>query len=645
MCGIAGVIGLPRHIAEPAARRMQRALRHRGPDGEGLQIIDDPAGIGSPIVLAHTRLAVIDPRPDAAQPMSIATDRESGARLHLTYNGEVVNFREITADLGDTELRTRSDTEVILAAYRTWGEDAVDRMRGMFAWALVDERRRSVWLCRDRLGVKPLLMARTVQGGLVFASEVRALLAVGDGLLPRCISPMALESYLAQGAVCAAQSFVAGVEFVEPGSWLRVDWSGETLESRRYWSIPSPARDVPPPKSRAAYVDGLGAELRRAVGLHLEADVPIGLFLSGGIDSASLTTIATELMPGNVRTVTVGFDQPDADESDAAARIAKELGTEHVTLRLTGNDVLRRLDAALDALDQPTIDAFNTYFVSAAARDAGLTVALSGVGGDELFGGYATFRDVPRALSLRSRLAWSRPVCSTAARLASSFGGRRTAKIAELFRRASTPYGVYLLRRELFLPAERRALHAAPPAADPDTGLAAADIAAASDDALGLDVVDQVSRFELLTYMRHMLLRDADVSGMAHGLEIRVPLLDHVLLEHVARAPADWRRPGAVSKQLLVDAVGPRLPRGVAGRRKQGFALPWRAWLRGPLRERAVAAACNRELWTRVGVHPDAPAQIVTRFLAGDRRIAALQVLAFIVLEHHTTRHHLRRSA
>jgi len=388
----------------------------------------------------------------------------------------------------------------------------------------------------------------------------------------------------------------------------------------------------------------LADTLRQAVKLRLISDVPLGLFLSGGIDSSALATLATEVSDTPIQTVNIGFDQPQWDESEAALAIARHLGTEHHVLHLTGQDILEDLPQVLAAVDQPTVDGFNTFYVSRLARRAGLTVALSGLGGDEVFGGYASFQDVPRALRIQKLLRHLRTFTPPASLLLSKLSNRRYAKIAQMLRRDPTTVALYLLRRELFLPDERREFFPQPPNCDPASGMAYDVILDAAVNCSGLDRINQISYLEIATYMRNMLLRDSDVFGMVNGLEIRTPLLDHLVVEQVAPLPGFWKTPAPYAKPLLIDAVGPRFPHEVLTRPKRGFTFPWDAWLRGPLHQRAAQAVENRELWRHLGLAPDAPARLWTRFIARDRRVAALQVVALMVFEDYAARHGLRSS-
>ncbi len=642
MCGIAGIIGIPRHSAQAAVQPMLGAMVHRGPDGLG-SITIEINDAGHPVHLLHSRLAVIDLSAAGTQPMCLSSAASGGVRDWIVFNGEIYNFLELRAELEErgAHFSSRCDTEVILHAYQHWGVDCVQRLRGMFAFCLVSPGHNLIWLCRDRLGIKPLYLCILPQGGLVFASEVRTILAAGRDMLRPSLNRAAVEAFLAQGAVFSSQSIVSGIELLSPGESLLLDLDGRTLNRTFYWTIAGCAPERQHGLKRRDAVHQTTEELRQAVSQHLISDVPLGIFLSSGIDSTALAAVATEVHDGPVHTITLGFDQEDYDEAADAERIAKHLGTEHQTVRISGSFILDHLDAALHAMDQPTVDGFNTYFVSKATRAAGLTVALSGLGGDELFCGYASFRDVGRALRLRRALRLLRPCNALFARLGSMCPGRSGAKLSELWQREMSALGCYLLRRELFLPEERRALHALPPHCDSYSGLPSVLLSTCAADYGAYDIIQQVSRFELALYMQHMLLRDSDVFSMASALEIRVPYLDHHLVEQVLRTPSALKWDRARPKSLLIDAAGRRFPEFARTAPKRGFAFPWGAWLRGPLADRARGAAANRELWEVLGINHKAVAAILQRFLAGDSRILPLQVLAFIVLEHYAQKHML----
>jgi asparagine synthase (glutamine-hydrolysing) len=664
MCGIAGVVGVAPELGRDAGERMQAAMRHRGPDDEGIEVIATRSA--APIVLVHTRLAIVDLSPAGHQPMVDSPRQGRGGANVITFNGEIYNYRELWPDLerAGWPCRTRSDTEVILHAYRAWGARAVERLEGMFAFALFDSDRQVLFLARDRVGVKPLYYRRASNGGFLFASEVRALLAAGPELVPARLNHTALESFLAQGAVASDSSIVDGVSMLPPGECIVVDVHGRPAPSVRYWSVQfgceagSNARpadgsvtDTSPPiprplRFRSEAVAEVSWALRRAVQHTMLADVPVGLFLSSGIDSSSLAVLATEQPSGDVRSIGVGFDQAEFDESAGAALIADELGTSHTQVMLSGDSVLNNFERVLAAMDQPTVDGFNTYFVSKAAREAGLTVALSGLGGDEIFGGYASFRDLPIADFVTKPLAW----------LSSHRGflGMSTSNVPRLFRsrgvlkgvaglaRPGDLVGLYFLRRELFLPQERRALHQLPGGSDPITGLETATIEALRNSHTEQDTLDRIAFLEFSSYMRHMLLRDADVFSMAHSLEVRVPMLEHYVVERAAAASSYLRKPDPRLKPLLVDAVGPRLPSATFRNKKRGFTFPWGAWMRGALKKRTQEAVAERATWQSIGVDSKAVADAFARFHAGDRGPSPLELLALVVLEDFCRRHRIR---
>jgi asparagine synthase (glutamine-hydrolysing) len=529
----------------------------------------------------------------------------------------------------------------------------------MFAFCLLDAQRGTAWLCRDRIGMKPLYVYRPGRGGLLFASEVRALLAAGPELVPPRLRRAALESFLAQGAVMSDAAVIEGISMLEPGTSLLCDFSGNVRQSTRYWSVefgsqegaelrPADASAPPPPKPtpsggpwRSELVSNLAWSLRRSVSGQLLADVPVGLFLSSGIDSSAIATIASEVTAQELHTLSVGFDIAELDETNAAGRTAQDLGTRHDRILISGASVVASFDDVLRAADQPTVDGFNTFYVARAAREAGLTVALSGVGGDELFGGYRSFRDVPRAMLVRRLLEAGSPSAAKAAAglldIAAgtplfSRRGRALAKLGESFRRPLDLVELYLLRRELFTPTERRALHPLPAESDALSGLERELVSKLKRTHTSLEPLDRIGELEFSLYMRHMLLRDSDVFGMANALEIRLPLLEHYVVAEAASARAAWRRPDPRPKPLLVDAAGERLPARSWQAPKRGFTFPWRAWLRGPLSERA-SAGLRSDALGNAGFDLGAVAAIWQAFQRGDPRVNELEIIALLVLE------------
>ncbi len=644
MCGIAGLIGVDPDIGRDVSKRMMAALRHRGPNDQGIGSVVSRDGTVPPAVLVHTRLSIIDLSPAGHQPMA---DRPLGSQRpnHVVFNGEIYNHESLRAELeaaGQPSHR-RCDTEVILQGYRAWGEAAVERFEGMFAFCLLDAERDRVWLCRDRMGIKPLYLFRPRTGGLVFASEVRGILAARPELVEGRLNRAALESFLAQGAVIGRDSIVEGITMLPAGESMLCDFSGRSVRSRTYWLAPfAETKPRSGGTSRLECVAELNKALRTSVKDSLVADVPVGLFLSGGIDSAAIATIATEVETARVHTLSIGFDVAAYDETAEADQVARKLGTEHRTVKLSGLDAVAAFDDVFASADQPTVDGFNTYFVSRAAHDSGLTVALSGLGGDELFGGYATFRDLPKALGLAKLTSLLPAVSRRIAPFARHLPNRSGLKLSSLLEHPADLLRLYLLRRELLLKPERRALQQLPSRSDPWSGVSEKVLEDARSVVQGIpDTLDRVSWLECSIYMANMLLRDSDVFSMANAIELRVPLLERAVVESAARARAEWRRADPRSKPLLLDAVGSRLPPEVWSRKKRGFTFPWSEWLRGPLAARCEAAVVDTRKWQSLGFDTAEPRRLWKRFKNADPAVGGLQMLALLALSDYAERNQL----
>jgi len=582
MCGVAGLIlGRPGPVPDVRAclLAMREAIVHRGPDDAGLFLTPDGR-----VGLANCRLAIRDRSPAGHMPMA-TTD----GRLQITHNGEIYNADELRAELearGHT-FRSRSDTEVILQGYAAWGEAVVERLRGMFAFAVLDRRGGAgprVLLVRDRLGIKPLYYAQTPEAFL-FASEIKALLA--SGLLSREISAPGLVGYLMLGSVPSPHTIYRDIRALEPATTLAIDVDAPARRPlvRRYWQAPEPSRE---PLSRALAAEKVQAALTDALRSHLVSDVPVGAFLSGGLDSSAVVALVRQATTGPIRTCSIVFEEADYSEAPFARSVAKAMGAEHYERVITAADVVAALPRIFQVMDQPSIDGINSYFVSKTAREAGLTVALSGLGGDELFGGYLnTFRGVPRVLQA---VRWAQTVPGGAGILRAGIdtftAQARWSKVRDALARPPSAASAYLACRGLFSPREVQAL------VTPDLWRVAmgafdavrhiADRARGSEPAS--DLFSWVSRAELGTYTRDQLLRDTDLMSMAHSLEVRVPLLDDRLVEMVLRLPDAVKQKGGRPKGLLKEAVGHLLPPAIGARwDKQGFVFPFGTWLQGPL--------------------------------------------------------------
>ena len=569
MCGIAGIFGKPDAAAVGA---MIAAMAHRGPDDQG--VFDDHA-----VALGHGRLAIIDLSPGGHQPMA-----DPSGDIWITFNGEIYNWREERAELErqGTEFRTRSDTEVLLALYARYGDDFMRRLRGIFAFVIYDRRqgpgRERLLLARDQFGIKPLLYAQP-PGSFVFASELKGILA--SGRIEGKIDPQALRTLLTFGSVCQPRTLIAGVRMLPSAHRMVVDRSGTRIE--RYWSLAT-GRDR---GARLPYGDAVRHArqiLAETVEAQLVADVPVGAFLSGGIDSSLIVALMAQTQGHRIKTFSVGFERDGAeiDESEDAQEVATWLSTDHTRVVVTAADVREQFERFVVGLDQPSVDGFNSFFVSEAAGRS-VKVALSGTGSDELFAGYPWFAgmiraDPPLHNGWRARF------------LAMLRGPDQSARVQDFLDRYGQHYfccgpngpttllsGDYRTEAGSFVPMS--------------------DDLATFDELSGDDVLDRVTALCLNGYTRNQLLRDLDACSMIHSLEVRVPFLDVKVADLALSLPrAAKLKPEAQPldllasyedsgiKRILVDVARDLLPPDFTRRHKRGFGMPFAAWMKGPLR-------------------------------------------------------------
>lgn len=620
MCGIIGIITNQSRatISEPLQRGL-RALAHRGPDDQGVEFISDERD-GLTVAFAQSRLAILDLSPAGHQPM-----RDDITGNWITYNGEVFNFRQAREKLIQRGLRfqSESDTEVLLKGYGLLGDAAITDWRGMFAFGFWHARARQLTLLRDRLGIKPLYYFHDGQT-LLFASELRALLATG--LVPRRLSAAALDSYLAFGSVQQPLTIIENVYALLPGH--KLNFKDGQLTTTPYWELRADA--VPEPvKDAAALRAEISALLHEAVRLRLVADVPVGVFLSGGIDSSAIVALLRRATKQEIKSFSVCFREQEFSEQSYAETVARQYQTQHTNVLLTEGEILAQLPHALRAMDQPSIDGINTYIVSQAAADAGLKVALSGLGGDEVFAGYRVFRTVARDEQLRA-VAGAVPFGvrnAAAAALGAFASGQRASKLSALLRSEQFDEHSVRLHRQLFSPAQRRALqHAKLEHTTEQT-----ELAVWTERQLALcaqaDPINQASALELGGYLGNTLLRDTDAMSMAHSLEVRVPLLDHLLVERMLTIPGAFKLRAEQPKWLLTNAA-PDLPREIIDRPKRGFELPFKVWLQGKLRTEAEAVLQSSRLTSLL--HAPEMQTIWRGFLAGN--ISWSRVWSFYVL-------------
>lgn len=557
MCGIAGILSsqtVESNRLNASLARMQEALRSRGPDDRGLWT--SACGRAH---FAHTRLAILDLSPAGHQPMLSA----DGA-LSIVFNGEIYNFKELRAELerDGITFKTQSDTEVLLRLYESKGSAMVERLRGMFAFAIWDAREGRAFLARDPLGIKPLYYVK--RGGvLAFASEVKALQQAG--LAGRELDAGALMRFFESGSVAEPRTLLRDVCCLPAGHTLT--WQDGISESRCFWQPHFGTADIAPGTAVNLTRDALLESVRH----HFISDVPVGVFLSGGIDSTAVLALSILSGQRDLQTFSIGVDDSALDESSAAARTAAHFGTRHHELRMDAAAMSASFPRFLACMDQPSIDGFNTFTVSGFAREQGMKVVLSGLGGDELFGGYPSFQKVPK-LAHMARMIHRLPLSSLGGKAMERWMPRLPLRrVGSLLQREPTLLNAWRTFRGIFTRRDARILAAR------YTGCAVGDIIEQQDDPLpDASEIDQVSACELSLYMRNQLLRDSDVMSMAHGLELRVPLVDRALFETVSRLPASLRL--QQGKRLLTDAV-PEVPEWVAKAPKRGFLFPYEKWL------------------------------------------------------------------
>jgi asparagine synthase (glutamine-hydrolysing) len=595
MCGITGLVavdGRPLGNAAEVARAMALTLVHRGPDDAGSWA--SPDGVAG---LAHRRLSIIDLSPLGRNPMAW-----DGGRLQITFNGEIYNFLELRNELERKGYRFRSqtDTEVILAAYDQWNVDCVSRLAGMFAFALWDEPRRRLWLVRDRLGKKPLYYS-VWNSVLWFGSELKALTA-GDGF-PRDVDPAALRFYLRYGYVPSPHTIYRHARKLPPAHHLILERGQLTIA--RYWDPVSFAND-PIRLSDADAESELEARLAQAVRQRRIADVPLGAFLSGGIDSSLVAALMQEQSVERVKTFSIRFENPEFNEADHAARVAAHLRTDHHEQSCTDRELLETVDRLPEMFDEPFADssAVPTYLVSRIARRH-VTVALSGDGGDELFFGYPRYRYHASGAWV---LSLPRPLLRAGARVASGLPTRRLRRIADVLRNDENDrYGSFVT---WWSQADVIALTGEP--AQVPTFYADARARA------NLSSIEQPLLLDLVSYLPEDILTKVDRTSMAVSLEVRAPLLDHRVVEFALRLPLRLKRRGGVSKWILRRMLHKRVPPALVERPKMGFGVPLSDFFRGPLRQQTdeFLRASNLE---DLGIDPRPVQALWIDFLGGRR--------------------------
>ena len=606
MCGIDGIIvhgeGAP--VSLESLQVMGDAQRHRGPDDAGIWIAPDGrTGLG------HRRLSIVDLSASGHQPM-----KTRDGRFQIVFNGEIYNSRELRKQLETAGyvFESTSDTETLLHGYREWGTGLLDRVRGMFAFALYDDETRETFLARDALGIKPLYYADD-GARLVFASEVQAIRRVIDD---QGVDPEGVASFLSWGSIAPPRTLYRAIRALPPACFLTVK-PGQVTAPVVYYRLEDEFGS-PDKMDEQEATEALRVALVDSVRHHMIADVPVGSFLSGGVDSSSLVGLMAEIHDAPLRTITLSMDAAELDEASLAQQAADLYGTDHYVIPATLEAARDRIPDALRSLDQPSIDGINTFLVSEATVAAGLKVAVSGVGGDELFGGYGTFQSIPAIEGLHRRMG-SLPGGRQALRIAANLIHRvprstLQARSVRVLGYGADTAGAYFANRGLFAPREVRRL-LSPDFADAINACDPRDELNERVRPGELPEEERISALELRQYMQCQLLRDTDATSMRHSLEVRVPLVDRELLRAAARVPAALRHKGPAKYQLR-NSARPPIPDALWARKKQGFTLPFERWLRSgaldsrlpdhPLLDREGLAAVRRDFdqrrinWTRL---------------------------------------------
>lgn len=609
MCGLAGIVGRVCDRNRTALRRMTDAMSHRGPDGDGQWVgPTDESGWG--VMLGHRRLSILDLSTAASQPMM---DPERGDVAVL--NGEIYNYVDIRGSLtsrGQT-LWSTGDTAAMLRLLSLEGFGAVKDLRGMFAIAVWDPRRRELMLARDALGIKPLYLARNPDSDgewtFAFASEVRALLRSGLLNKPRlCAS--AVASVVWNGFTIAPETIVDGIESLWPGEMRVYAQNGGEVQRERFWTQAQLSR------SGTATEQDVALALESSVRRHLASDVPLGVFLSGGIDSSAVANVARKVSRDPVHSFTLAFEEKERNEGDIASAVAHAIGTQHHEILLRQEDFIDRLNDAVGSLDQPSFDGLNSYFMSQAVAEAGFKVALVGSGGDELFGGYTSFRDLPAMASTARYLSFIPQALKQW--VARAYAGWRSpasdayppqtrwAKLPAMVGVGQDMLALYQLAYALFLPQTHgRLLGVAGQGLAPGyLGLPPMVVKALREEMSGRMDLPSISVLEQRLFLGERLLRDADSTSMAASIEMRLPLVDQELLEAVAALPDDQRFRPVRSKAMLRRAGLTGLDPALFDRPKVGFELPYDHWLRGKLGAEVNDVLLDGGLMESVGLSP-----------------------------------------
>ena len=578
MCGIAGIIALNGdncRVLEGSVSKMCSTIEHRGPDDVGLKTFPGTGKDNPSVVLGHRRLSIIDVSKTGHQPMS----NEDGS-IWICYNGEIYNYQELRSELMEKGhiFISSSDTEVIIHGYEEWGEDCLQKLRGMFAFTIWDQNKKQLFAARDRFGIKPFYYFYDGKT-FVFASEIKAVTAAG--MIKKEIDEGAASLYLTYGSIPSPKTIYKNIFSLKPGHWLTLDKNNTAI--RQYYDIEESFLDT----SLAHISDHEAVEmvhdgLMDTIKCHLVSDVPVGAFLSGGIDSTAVVSLMRQASQDSIKTISVVFPGTPYDESKYARIAAQAFETEHVEVEVTEKDMMGQIDNIIDAMDQPTVDGVNSYFVSWATANAGLKVAMSGVGGDEIFWGYNSFSKIPRLQRLMSATKMFPGGAFIGRSILDSRNTYRASKLSSMLDGGVSIPEIYAAYKGLFT---RKQLYGLV-----DKGVGARVLGEVdpmpylTKDSRVVNSASKVALLETTSYMSNQLLRDIDMLGMCHSLETRVPFVDHKLVELLAKIPVRYKLGKNMPKRLLVRAMKDTLPREIVYRKKMGFTFPIDLWMKKNLK-------------------------------------------------------------
>ena len=606
MCGISAIVQYKRELpVREALERMNNKMAHRGPDADGYYVNEN-------IGLGHRRLSIIDTVQSANQPML-----SSNKNWVIAFNGEIYNYVELKAkELQGVHFQTESDTEVILELFDKYGTEAISKLKGMFAFVLHHIPTNETYVVRDRYGMKPLYYSIQQQGCFI-ASELRALLA--SDLVPRKLNRAALEEYIETQTVCAPNTLIEKVQLLEAGHYLH--FKRNEISKHCYYRLLSDTSYELSDKKSAQEL--LRTTMKESVEQHMRADVPFGAFLSGGIDSSLLVGLMSEVRSEKINTFQISFEEEAFDERKYAQLVAKKFNTNHHEINLSANEFLQDIPSAIAAIDFPSGDGPNTYAVSKAAKETGITVAISGLGGDELFAGYPVFQYMT-SIEKSFVLKLSYPLRKSVSLLLSTFSASRSLrKKAELLglRQVDLAHAFPLVRKvwnanELLT---RKTKHF--------------EIEKNFKFIFekNAPLLNRVSAAEIESYMQHVLLRDSDQMSMAHSLEIRVPFLDHNVVELATHLSNDLKYPTS-PKKFLTETFAGILPDEVVNRKKMGFTLPWSVWMKNELKE--FTEIGFQELYNQDVVNEKVLKNAWNKFLNGNEEKSFISFWHLSVLGH-----------